>query len=102
MRYTTTLATFLLLFLVLPAWSQNYLSIQIPTAEQETAYIWRTLRDIAFFEEHNYQVSLPRGPLMESLKQKAKTNTLTDEDYAKLQAFVSSRQELTIWLDHTP
>ncbi len=93
MRYTTTLASFFLLFLVLPAcaWTQNHLSIQIPTAEQETAYIWRTLRDIAFFEQHNYQLSLPQGPLMESLKQKAKTNTLTDEDYAALQDFVSSR-----------
>lgn len=91
MRYTTTLTTFLLLFFVLPSWTQNYLSVQIPTAEQETAYIWRTLRDIAFFEKHNYQLSLPQGPLMESLKQKAKANTLTDEDYAELQDFVSSR-----------
>jgi len=91
MRYTTTLSTFLLLFFVLPSWSQNYLSIQIPSAEQETAYIWRTLRDIAFFEKHNYQLSLPQGPLMEKLKQKAKANRLTDEDYAELQLFVSSR-----------
>ena len=90
MRLKPILTAFMLGLFVLPSWTQHYLSIQIPTAEQETAYIWRTLGDIAFFEEHNYQLSLPQGPLMESLKEKAKAKTLTDEDYAALQHFVTS------------
>ena len=71
------------------ATSQNRISINIPSAQQETDYIWRTIIDTKFFEEHNYQVSLPNGPLIEELKTKSKTNSLSDNDYERLKKFVS-------------
>lgn len=67
---------------------QSRIQINIPSAKTEAAYIWRTIQDIQFFEEHNYQVSLPRGPLVDALKQKAKSNSLSDEDYERLEKFV--------------
>ncbi|MEM9919668.1 MAG: hypothetical protein AAF990_16345 [Bacteroidota bacterium] len=68
--------------------SQNRIRINIPTAETEAAYIWRTVQDIRFFEEHNYQVSLPSGQLMDTLKQKAKSGSLNNGDYENLEQFV--------------
>lgn len=68
--------------------SQSHIQINIPTAEDETSYIWNTLQDIAFFEQNNYQVSLPKGPLIASLKEKAKKDKLDDSDYKALQSFI--------------
>lgn len=62
----------------------DYLQIQIPTVEMETDYVWRTLQDIPFFEQNNYNVSLPQYGLIDTLKQKARTNSLTDTDYEAL------------------
>lgn len=84
----------LLLALVLfsaPLSSQNYFDIQIPTAEEEADYIWRTIIDITFFEEYNYQLSLPRGPLIEELKTKSRNKQLTDEDQERLRNFVATK-----------
>lgn len=83
----------LLVFVLLtcPLTSQKYYDIQIPTAEQEADYIWRTIIDIAFFEEYNYQLSLPRGPLMEELKAKSRMKQLSDEDQERLRAFVTNQ-----------
>lgn len=68
--------------------SQDRVQINIPTLEAETEYVWRTIIDTQFFEENNYQVSLPNGKLIESLKQKAKSNSLSDEDYEALKNFM--------------
>lgn len=68
--------------------SQDQVHVNIPTLEEETEYIWRTIIDTQFFEENNYQVSLPDGELIESLKQKAKSNSLSDEDYENLKIFM--------------
>ncbi|MEO0472098.1 MAG: hypothetical protein AAF206_20900 [Bacteroidota bacterium] len=81
----------LLLLLACQANSQNRIHINIPTAEAETEYIWQNIRDIQFFEQHGYQLSLPQGPLMEELKQKAKASRLSDEDYARLKRFVAEK-----------
>lgn len=83
--------TLLLCLSYLGAISQDYLDIQIPTAEQETEYIWRNLQDIAFFEKYQYNLSLPRGPLLEDLKDKARSNSLTDEDYQALSRFIKTK-----------
>jgi len=64
------------------------LSVAVPSAEEESDYIWRTLQDIKFFEEQNYQLSLPKGFLIEELKAKAKVNALSEEDYERLKMFV--------------
>lgn len=70
-------------------WAQSEsLRLHIPSAEEEADYVWRTLQDISFFEEHQYSVSLPGGELMEQLKQKARKNLLADTDYVALQAYM--------------
>ena len=68
--------------------SQDRIVVNIPSAKTETEYLWRTIQDINFFEAHNYQVSLPKGSLIEELKQKAKSGNLSDYDYEKLEEFV--------------
>ncbi|WP_299458692.1 hypothetical protein [uncultured Microscilla sp.] len=71
--------------------AQNRLKVIIPTAAQETDYIWRTIRDITFFEQHKYQLSLPKGSLIEALKKKARAQQLSDEDYVALKKFVTDK-----------
>jgi len=70
--------------------AKDRIQIRIPTVEEETTYVWRTICDIQFFEEHNYKVSLPNGNLIETLKQKSKTNSLTDKDFELLLAHMKS------------
>ncbi|NER15342.1 hypothetical protein GWK08_17945 [Leptobacterium flavescens] len=65
--------------------------MNIPTPEQEADQIWRTLRDIAFFEKHNYQLSLPKNELIDDLKQKSRANRLSQNDYESLKKFVKTR-----------
>lgn len=68
--------------------TQSNVLINIPDAEAETDYIWQTIQDLNFFEEHNYQVSLPKGALIESLRIKAKNNHLSENDYQDLKRFI--------------
>lgn len=70
------------------AFCQNSILVNIPSAQAEAEYIWRTIQDTKFFEEHHYQVSLPKGILIDKLKQKAKSGKLTNEDYLALKQFV--------------
>ncbi len=67
---------------------QNRITISIPTAASESQYIWRTIQDIEFFEEKNYQLSLPTAPLIAELKRKSKLGDLSLEDYERLEAFI--------------
>jgi len=91
MNIVRALGLISLLFMLPPTHAQNQLAVHIPTAEEEADYIWRTLQDIPFFETHNYQLSLPRGPLMEELKEKSRQGKLSDQDYQALQTFVKKR-----------
>lgn len=68
--------------------SQNRIKVNIPSVKTESEYIWRTIQDIKFFEAHNYQVSLPKGDLIEALKEKSKSAQLNNEDYERLVHFV--------------
>lgn len=68
--------------------SQNRITIHIPTAESESEYVWRTLQDIKFFEENKYQISLPKGQLIEELKAKSKKDSLSEEDYKRLKTYI--------------
>lgn len=70
--------------------TQANLQIDIPTVEEETSYVWRTIIDTKFFEENGYQVSLPSGPLIEKLKEKAKRNQLSDQDEQDLKDFMKN------------
>lgn len=67
---------------------QQRIQVHIPTASAETDYVWRTLQGTLFFEANNYQVSLPKGALIDSLKAKARDARLTDEDYEALGVYV--------------
>lgn len=68
--------------------SKSRLLINIPTTEEESEYIWNTIQDIKFFEENNYQISLPKGLIIENLKTKSKLGKLTEKDYQQLETFV--------------
>ena len=68
--------------------SQSRILINIPTAEEESEYIWNTIQDINFFEENNYQISLPKGLIIKNLKAKSKQGILTETDYKKLKTFI--------------
>ena len=88
MRLSLLLA-FVLLYS--PLTGQNFYDIQIPTAEEEADYIWQTIIDIAFFEQYNYQLSLPQGPLIEELKAKSRKKQLSDEDQDRLRDFMTNK-----------
>lgn len=68
--------------------SQNHLVVHVPSADSEADYIWRNIQDIPFFEQNNYQLSLPQGQVMEELKAKARKQQLSDEDYERLKSFM--------------
>lgn len=67
--------------------AQDRILVKIPTAAEETEYVWQTIQDIKFFEKHTYRVKLPEGKLIAELKQKAKLEELTNADYAELEIF---------------
>ncbi|MEM9258132.1 MAG: hypothetical protein AAGA62_00715, partial [Bacteroidota bacterium] len=69
---------------------QERIKVNIPTAIEETEYIWRTIQDTKFFEENNYQVALPKGMLIAALKEKARENRLSEADYEALKSFVQN------------
>lgn len=70
---------------------QNRLEVRIPSPQMEAEYIWQTLQDIEFFDSHNYQVSLPPGDLIDELKLKSKSGTLAEEDYGRLEKYITDQ-----------
>lgn len=80
---------FLIIFsLNLELWCQDRIDIIIPTVKQETEYIWRNIQDIGFFEQHNYDLVLPKAELIDSLKAKSKSNRLTRNDFDALESLM--------------
>ena len=88
MKATSQLLLFLLVLSACQKEIPNRIKINIPTVEAETDYVWRTIQDTKFFQENNYQVSLPKGELIDSLKVKALASQLSDEDYEELKVFI--------------
>ena len=78
----------IMLFTTFQTHSQSRIIVNIPSAKTEAEYIWGTIEDINFFEEHNYQVSLPKGDLIVRLKEKSKSGQLNDSDYKNLEVFI--------------
>lgn len=64
------------------------IEVVIPTADQEADYVWRTLQDMRFFDERGYDVSLPTGNLIETLKKKSLDNQLSQGDFESLKKFI--------------
>ncbi len=88
MRFKAYILVFTISLISCDAKSQNGIQVNIPTAEAETEYIWRTIQDINFFEKNNYQISLPKGAYIDILKSRAKENKLSDSDYSNLKTFI--------------
>lgn len=82
----------LLIFLVpiifFKSLGQSTIQVKIPSAKSEADYIWSTLMDIDFFESHNYQVNLPVGSFIQTLKEKSKAKLLSDSDYEALRSYI--------------
>ncbi|MEM6265637.1 MAG: hypothetical protein AAGI38_24255 [Bacteroidota bacterium] len=82
------LLTFVFLFFLLQVKSQDRIKVRIPSPEEEAEYVWSTIQDINFFEAHNYQLSLPEGKIIVELLQKARTGSLSNESYPRLERFL--------------
>lgn len=68
-------------------WSQETpkkVSINIPTIEQEATSIWRTIKDIEFFEKQGYNINLPKNEIIDSLIIKSKHGTFGNLDYSSI------------------
>jgi len=75
--YILTLITFLISCHLI---SQNRVQLNSPTVKTESEYIWSIIQDIKFFEEHAYQVRLPKGDLLKELKLKSRSENLISVD----------------------
>lgn len=64
--------------------AQPRIEIHIPSPEEEAEYLWRTIRDIRFFEQYNYVVNLPRHTLIDSLVEASRNNQFSNEAYPLL------------------
>lgn len=79
-----------LLSLLLLLGSRDQVIVNVPTADAESQYIWRNVQDIPFFEQNGYQVAFPPVASLESLKEKARSRSLSDKDYEVLTAELKS------------
>jgi hypothetical protein len=54
------------------------------TAEEEAKYVWYLIKNIEFFNQNGYRISLPTNSLIDDLKTKALQHQLHQDDYQKL------------------
>lgn len=66
-------------------------SFDIPSIEQEASSIWRTIRDIEFFEKQGYAVKLPDDELIDSLIVKSKNGTFSNNDFSSIYQLLESK-----------
>lgn len=94
-----------ILLFSISCWSQKTqekISVNIPTIEQEATSIWRTINDIVFFEQQGYNISLPNCELIDSMILKSKNGTFGNLDYSsiyellELQVFNKSDYQLAL------
>ena len=62
-----------------------------PTVEQEATSIWRTINDIAFFEQQGYNISLPKDSLIDSLIIKSKSGAFGSDDFSAIYTLVENK-----------
>ena len=75
-------------------WSQalvGRIAVRIPDIEQEATSVWRTIKDISFFEKMGYQVNLPPSELIDSLIKKSKTGAFGSDDYSSIYSLLETR-----------
>jgi len=70
--------------------STERIEISIPTIDQETAYVWSVIQDIKFYDEHNYDISLPSGAIIDSLIDKSRKGKLLDKQFNLLKEFMKN------------
>lgn len=90
MRIGFSNLSLLLLILLTIASAQDRIRINIPDATDEAEYVWRTIQDIHFFDQHGYSISLPSGALIDTLLEKARSRSLNDTDFALLQRYMTA------------
>jgi len=66
-------------------------SFDIPSIEQEASSIWRTIKDIEFFEKQGYIVKLPDDELIDSLIVKSKNGTFSNNDFSSIYQLLESK-----------
>lgn len=57
-------------------YGQSRISINVPSAQTESAYIWENISSIGFFDRNGYKVSWPTHSKVEQMKQLARTDSL--------------------------
>ena len=62
----------------------KYISISIPTIEQEATSIWRTINDIEFLEKQGYKINLPENDVIQSLIAKSKNGKFGNDDFTEI------------------
>ena len=62
----------------------KYISISIPTIEQEATSIWRTINDIEFLEKQGYKINLPENDFIQSLIVKSKNGKFGNDDFPEI------------------
>ena len=63
-----------------PAPPSSAYQVVLPGAEEEAQYVWELIRDISFYEEHMYPLSLPQHPFVDSLLAKSREKQLSDQN----------------------
>lgn len=69
---------------------ESKITIQTPSIQQEASSIWRTIRDIRFFEKAGYTVNLPKSPLIDQLISKSKNNSFGNDDFPSIVQLLES------------
>jgi len=64
--------------------------VQIPTIEQETTSIWRTINDIVFLESQGYRIHLPKDSLIDRLIEKSKNGNFGNDDFSLIYELLES------------
>lgn len=67
------------------------IKISIPSIQQEATSIWRTIRDIQFFEKAGYSVKLPQDPVIDSLLVKSRNGKFRNDDFSPIYNLLESK-----------
>lgn len=73
-----------------PPTTNHYLSIELPTIEQEATSIWRIINDIVFLEGQGYRIHLPQNDSIQALIAKSKNGTFGNEDFPTIYNLLES------------
>ncbi len=64
--------------------------VSIPTINQETENVWRVIQDIKFYDEDDYDITLPNGAVIDSLIDKSRKGKLLNMHYTLLKDFMKN------------